>query len=65
MGWGALLYCTMYTKIDFKLIGKVESQTNNWRKKISSVSFYINFFQKPMGSLIYMPNYEGEKKLGA
>ena len=37
---------TMYTKTDFKFIDKVESQTNNWRKKFSSCSFYMDFFSK-------------------
>ena len=42
--WGALLYCTLYTKTDFKFIGKVDSQTNNWRRKNSSCSFNMIFF---------------------
>ena len=36
----------VFTKTDFKFIGKVESQTNN-KKKISSCSFHMKLFQKP------------------
>ena len=50
-------------KTNFKFIGKVESETNNWRKKFSSCSFYRYLFQKPIGSPIYMPNYSGKKNL--
>ena len=53
----------MYTKTDFKFIGKIESQTNDWRKKFSPCSFYMIFFQKPIGLLIDMPNYSGNKNL--
>ena len=53
-----------FVKTDFKFIGKVESQTNIFFLKFSSCSFYMNIFQKPIGSLIYMPNHS-EKKLGA
>ena len=48
---------------DFKIIGKVESKTNNFYK-FSSCSFYIKKIQKLIGSLVYMLNYSG-KKLGA
>ena len=47
--------------IDFKFISKVESQTNIFFEKFSSCSFYMNIFQKPIRSLIYMPNHSGKK----
>ena len=47
-------------KTDFKFIGKVESQTNNFYK--ISVVAHFKFFLPPklIGSLIYMPNYSGK-----
>ena len=59
--WLETLVTSVQPKTDFKFKGKVESQTNIFLK-FSSCSFnMIFFFQKPMGSLIYMPNYSGKK----
>ena len=51
----------MYTRTDFKFIGKVESQTNSWTKNQILLILHDFFLQKSITSIIYMPNYSGKK----
>ena len=47
---------------DFKFIGTVESQTNNFFLN-QFILILHEIFTRPLDSLVYMPNYPGKIKL--